>query len=755
MVSFIPARAFRKLRQLSLVLDALLLNRCDVNVFHYGVSISAFEKAEKWDRALLLLRQMDVVRVEPNTVTYSACISAMEKCGLWRQAVDLLAEMEYRRVEKNVITISAGISACSKAGHWWLALDVLDKMCKDQIDPDTVAFNACISSCSSQWQVALHLFQQMSGFKLQPDVISYSGAIAACEEGLQWETTLQLFTDLQSKEVHLDDFSYNALISSFSRGSAWQLCLHVLQLKQLASCASTASIASETNHSNEFEFATNDTNDTNDICPSVPSVNFGEGLDIFAVSAAVSACERRGQWQHVLELWPTLQFVQEKANKKKTKAKVHFSLNNFANKTNKRLNNLTNFANIKKQKKNKKIGKLYDLSASGPTYLTRHLKKALELQWAVGYPFLPAKEEQLTHGFYKYIAGMQALCARELLELVPHAQNIMDMFCGSGTVLVEALRTGKRAIGCDVSPLALLVATHHSDAARIDLYELFEVARELVASTEARNEGWHYLKSRISNLRSKNLRDALHFILLVSLSRVQDVTYLHSSSKVIKSSVPDHGLPPCMFLGVAQLYVARVRSLRARALESECEIYRCDARVLRLEPVDAIVTGPPYPGVYDYHSPANMCADLLGENILYDFCAPGYSIRGSKAPTNVEMAHEKSSTYAAGREIGQNRLWLEDSDFAEIWQSEQEAWLTSAFENLREGGTATLMIGDGDLHSAGDGGFDNLEPTIIAAEKVGFATIATATIRGKSKHPKQPKGMKRTEHVVHLKKPKL
>lgn len=701
---------------MSLVLDALLLNRCDVNVFHYGVSISAFEKAEKWDRALLLLRQMDVVRVEPNTVTYSACISAMEKCGQWRQAVDLLAEMEYRRVEKNVITISAGISACSKAGHWWLALDVLDKMCKDQIDPDTVAFNACISSCSSQWQVALHLFQQMSGFKLQPDVISYSGAIAACEEGLQWETTLQLFSDLQSKEVHLDDFSYNALISSFSRGSAWQHALHVLQLKQLAS---------ETKH-NEFD-------------ESNPSVEFDIKLDIFACSAAVSACERRGQWQHVLELWPTLQFVQEKAN--------NFGKNFVsANKKEKK--------KFKQKKKNKQK-KLYDLSASGPTYLTRHLKKALELQWAVGYPFLPAKEEQLTHGFYKYIAGMQALCARELLELVPHAQNIMDMFCGSGTVLVEALRTGKRAIGCDVSPLALLVATHHSDAARIDLYELFEVARELVASMEARNEGWHYLKSRISNLRSKNLRDALHFILLVSLSRVQDVTYLHSSSKVIKSSVPDHGLPPCMFLGVAQLYVARVRSLRARALESECEIYRCDARVLRLEPVDSIVTGPPYPGVYDYHSPANMCADLLGENILYDFCAPGYSIRGSKAPTNVEMAHEKSSTYAAGREIGQNRLWLEDSDFAEIWQSEQEAWLTSAFENLREGGTATLMIGDGDLHSAGDGGFDNLEPTIIAAEKVGFATIATATIRGKSKHPKQPKGMKRTEHVVHLKKPKL
>ena len=65
-----------------------------------------------------------------------------------------------------------------------------------------------------------------------------------------------------------------------------------------------------------------------------------------------------------------------------------------------------------------------------------------------------------------------------------------------------------------------------------------------------------------------------------------------------------------------------------------------------------------------------------------------------------------------------------------------------------------MMIGDGDLHSAGDGGFDNLQPTIQAAEQVGFLTVATATIRGKSKHPKQPKGMKRTEHIVHLQKPR-
>ena len=467
------------------------------------------------------------------------------------------------------------------------------------------------------------------------------------------------------------------LSAPFSRASEWQYALHVLQEKAAS--------------------------------------NFD--MDIHACSAAVSACERTGQWQHVLELWPVLQEVQEKANSQQKK--------------------------------------LYELTETGPTHITRHLKRSLEWQWAVGYPFLAAKEEQMTHGFYKYIAGMQALCARELLEVVPRAESVMDMFCGSGTVLVEALRAGKHAIGTDVSPLALLVATHHTDAAHVDLYDLLEVSSELVASMESGNKGWHYLKSEISKLKEKPLRDVLHFILLVALSRVQDVTYLHSSSKGL-NEVPEDGLPPCMFLGVARLYVARVRSLRARALASQCEIYRCDNRVLRLqEPVDAIVTGPPYPGVYDYHSPASSCADLLGGETLYDFCAPGYSIHGSKAPTNIDIPDDSSSaTYAPGKEIGQNSLWQQDPEFADKWQAEQAEWLASAFENLRDGGTATLMIGDGDLHSAGDGGFDNLQPTIQAAEQVGFLTVATATISGKSKHPKQPKGMKRTEHIVHLQKPR-
>eukprot|EP00438_Fugacium_kawagutii_P031235 Skav211066 [mRNA] locus=scaffold314:215989:217863:- [translate_table: standard] len=617
--------------------------------------------------------------------------------------------MDRVRVEPNTVTYGACISAMEKCSQWRQAVDLLAEMAHRNIQKNVITISAGISACAGHWWLALDLLRSMAEEKIDPDIVAFNACINACST--QWPVALELLQQMSGLQLQPDVISFSAAIAACEDGRQWEHTLGLfteMRRKEIRlDDFSYNALISSFSRASEWQYALHALEE---------KAASGFETDIHACSAAISACERRGQWQHVLELWPILQEVQERANAK--------------------------------------TAKLYEVSATGPSHITRHLKRALELQWAVGYPFLAAKEEQLTHGFYKYIAGMQALCARELLELVPYAQNVMDMFCGSGTVLVEALRAGKRAIGSDVSPLALLVATHHTDAAQVDLYTLLDVASELAGAMESR-KSWHYLKSRISQVQKKPLRDALHFILLVALSRVQDVTYLHSSSKGL-NEVPEDGLPSCMFLGVAQLYVARVRSLRARALESDCEIYRCDNRVLRLEQlVDAIVTGPPYPGVYDYHSPASSCADLLGGETLYEFCAPGYSIRGSKAPTNIDFPQDlSSSSYALGIEIGQNSLWQQDPAFTEKWQSEQVEWLTSAFENLREGGTATLMIGDGDFRLAGDGGFDNLQPTIKAAEQAGFETVATATIRGKSKNPKQPKGMKRTEHMVHLRKPR-
>src|SRR5215831_13618594 len=70
--------------------------------------------------------------------------------------------------------------------------------------------------------------------------------------------------------------------------------------------------------------------------------------------------------------------------------------------------------------------------------------------------------ETLSHPFHTYPARLHPATASVLAEWVSHGagrtQPIVDPFCGSGTVLVEARALGNRAIGVDLNPLAVLVA---------------------------------------------------------------------------------------------------------------------------------------------------------------------------------------------------------------------------------------------------------------------------------------------------------
>jgi DNA methylase len=61
----------------------------------------------------------------------------------------------------------------------------------------------------------------------------------------------------------------------------------------------------------------------------------------------------------------------------------------------------------------------------------------------------------LTHGFYKYPARFSPTFAKAVIEtFTKPGQLVLDPHVGGGTTLVEALASGRKAVGIDISPLA-------------------------------------------------------------------------------------------------------------------------------------------------------------------------------------------------------------------------------------------------------------------------------------------------------------
>jgi hypothetical protein len=93
--------------------------------------------------------------------------------------------------------------------------------------------------------------------------------------------------------------------------------------------------------------------------------------------------------------------------------------------------------------------------------------------------------QHATHSMHPYVAAINPPLAASLIShYVPKSEVVLDPFCGGGGVLVEAILHGRRAIGCDVNPLAVLMTqaktTHLPSSRMLHLYmSLAEEAEKL------------------------------------------------------------------------------------------------------------------------------------------------------------------------------------------------------------------------------------------------------------------------------------
>ena len=232
------------------------------------------------------------------------------------------------------------------------------------------------------------------------------------------------------------------------------------------------------------------------------------------------------------------------------------------------------------------------------------------------------------HGFHSYPARMHATTARRLLEaLAGPSSVVLDPFCGSGTVLVEARLHGLRAIGTDVNPLAIRLAqlktrglpTHERD-------ELLDAARWVQRmTTERRTERAkatqryededvrlfepHVLleldsmRWAIDRVEPPALRDDLELVfssILTKVSRRRGDSGVYLEARRLAP-----GFCARMLVSRAEELAEQLQDY-ARALPPNAplaDVHADDARTLGTlgaASVDVVVSSPPYAATYDY-----------------------------------------------------------------------------------------------------------------------------------------------------------
>lgn len=327
---------------------------------------------------------------------------------------------------------------------------------------------------------------------------------------------------------------------------------------------------------------------------------------------------------------------------------------------------------------------------------------------AIDWDFADAKTSYLTHSIHPYPAKFIPQIPNALIqELSSVGDTVGDIFCGSGTTLVEALTLKRHAVGVDANPLACLISKAKtgliSEADASDLLALGHRAKllgdsllptgdgELFPAPKFASIAWrpsfeklnfwfesHVIEELAETLawcrdlatdQARNLALATFSSIVVGVSRQDsDTRYVRRDKKIPT--------------GETLRRFARSLEQATRASVEFAELveprFRCDViegnllAMPNVPPLDLVVCSPPYPNAYSYH--------------LYHMTRMVW----------LGMDQPKFKR----EEIGSHRKFSSNSKngaTVETFKSEFSAILRWLSSSLRKGGYACFVVGDSTL----------------------------------------------------------
>lgn len=238
-----------------------------------------------------------------------------------------------------------------------------------------------------------------------------------------------------------------------------------------------------------------------------------------------------------------------------------------------------------------------------------------------------APDRAHVHGFHAYPARAHPVTARRLVDAFAPARGlVLDPFCGSGTILIEAMLAGRNALGTDLNPLAVMLARAKTYPRKPEVTAaLIAAAQEVAAFADARRKAKQGATRRLPQedvsvfaphvlLEMDGLRAGIE----KAAPEARPDLQLVFSSILVKLSAKrgdtsDEPLEKRVSAGYpARLFVRKTEELAERFAEfaellpkptPKARVLLDDAaKLAKVDEgsIDAVITSPPYVATYDY-----------------------------------------------------------------------------------------------------------------------------------------------------------